>query len=853
MGSTSDPRARFARRWLSIASTVCLGVGTLAAGTTSVAAAARPKAAAPLFSSAGLGARPQPHAATRTATHGSVPQPKTIVGPTCNDQWNVVQSGNAGTDANNELNSVSAISATDAWAVGDFETGSLQNPVRQPQAQHWDGGSWTLPTAQPTIASASTGDNLLLSVTAVTTTNIWAVGFAKPDNGTTTLRQVLIEHYDGTSWTAIPDSSTNNPIGTSNALFGIKFFSATDIWAVGDARASSTAATPLIEHYDGTSWTIKTGATTSGFALLSDVLPLSATDVWAAGSQGSQVLLEHYDGTAWSQPALPLAPTGLFQFLSDVAGVANDLWAVGGQSSSSTTDSTLTMHYDGTSWTYVASPTPDLSANLIGVRYAASNDVWAVGGAAYSAPATANELDHTVIEHWDGNSWRQVRSPNPSNHQDLFDVALAGSNLLLTVGFSQDAIAGAASTNLSAALCEPTPAVTGLNPDHGNSGGGTTVKIAGTGLAFPRAVTFGGVAATSFVASSDTQITAVAPAEAVGSVVDVAVTTMGGTSPTSAGDQYTAFGPGPWENAGGVLASGPVASTWGSGRLDAFVTGTDGVIYHRFLDAGTWAWEALPGEASTSDASSVSTASGSIDVFIRGADKALWHRAFTGGNWTPAWQRIGGVLASAPSAVSIGGGIIAVFVQGTDNHLWVVSLNGTTVTWQLAGGVLAAGPSAVSAATGTGDAFVMGSDGALWHWSSAAGGTWTGLGGHLAAKPAATTRGTTLDVFVEGTDIGLWHWTNAGGGSAWEGLGGKLGAAPAAVSWASTRLDVFVRGTDSGLYHAWSDASAAITTWRWEGVGGKMVGSPAAVTWGANRLDAFVRGTDNHLWHLPFD
>src|SRR6202011_1443597 len=51
------------------------------------------------------------------------------------------------------------------------------------------------------------------------------------------------------------------------------------------------------------------------------------------------------------------------------------------------------------------------------------------------------------------------------------------------------------------------------------------------------AVSFGGSQATGYSADSETQITATSPAGT--GVVDVTVTTSGGTSPTSAADQFT--------------------------------------------------------------------------------------------------------------------------------------------------------------------------------------------------------------------------------------------------------------------------------------------------------------------------
>ncbi len=822
---------------------------SLSMGSTGAYAAPQAATGSRAPSAERLSARPAPHAVAQSRR---TPRSALIVTPPCNDQWNVVPSGNAGTNANNELNSVSAISSTDAWAVGDYEIGTSPNFILQPQAQHWNGSAWSLSSAPAVVGS---GDNVLLSVTAVTTTNIWAVGYSRADNTTANNRQVLIEHYDGTGWTAIANTTANNPAGTSNALFGVKFLSATDVWAVGEAKTDATTAAPLIEHYDGTTWATQTPAAASQFALLADPLTLAADDVWAVGLQQAnggavQTLVEHYNGTAWSAVSAQ-NPNANGQFFSDISGVAGDLWAVGGQANTATTDNTLVEHYNGTTWSVVASPTPDLSANLNGVKYAAANDVWAVGAAAYTSPATANELDHTVIEHWDGNTWRQVASPNPTNHQSLFDLAIAAPSTLLTVGFAQDAVNGAAATTLAADLCEPTPAVSGLNPDHGNSAGGQVVKVMGSGLAFPRSVKFGTVDATSFRADSDAQITAVAPAGTAGTIVNVTVTTMGGTSAAGAGNQYTFFGPGPWEFAGGVLASGPAASTWGVGRLDAFVTGTDGIVYHRFFNGTTWTWEALPGEASRSDASSVSTASGSVDVLIHGADNGLWRRHFSAGAWSPTWERVGGVIIGAPAAVSIGAGKIDVFVQGADNHLWLAAFDGTsTWTWSNPGGVLGAPPTTISTAPGTAEAFLRGADGALWRWTTTGG--WTALGGKIVGKPAASNRGGVSDVYVDGTDTALWHWTDWSGGSQWEGLGGRLAAPPAAASWGAGRQDVLVQGTDSALYHAWSNASAALGGWEWEGLGGKITGSPAVVTWGINRLDAFVRGTDNRLWHLGF-
>jgi hypothetical protein len=73
------------------------------------------------------------------------------------------------------------------------------------------------------------------------------------------------------------------------------------------------------------------------------------------------------------------------------------------------------------------------------------------------------------------------------------------------------------------------PTLTSINPASGSAAGGTTVVLTGTNFTGATAVSFGGTPATSFTVNSPTQITAVAPAHAAGTVA-VTVTTPSGTS-----------------------------------------------------------------------------------------------------------------------------------------------------------------------------------------------------------------------------------------------------------------------------------------------------------------------------------
>ena len=81
------------------------------------------------------------------------------------------------------------------------------------------------------------------------------------------------------------------------------------------------------------------------------------------------------------------------------------------------------------------------------------------------------------------------------------------------------------------------PVVTQIAPTSGSTAGGTSVTITGTGLAGASGVAFGTTAA-SIVSNTDTQIVATSPAHAAG-LVDVRVTTPGGTSAVVAADHFT--------------------------------------------------------------------------------------------------------------------------------------------------------------------------------------------------------------------------------------------------------------------------------------------------------------------------
>ncbi len=98
--------------------------------------------------------------------------------------------------------------------------------------------------------------------------------------------------------------------------------------------------------------------------------------------------------------------------------------------------------------------------------------------------------------------------------------------------------AGTSSATNSDLYAYGAPTVTSISPNSGPTGGGTTVTIHGTGFVPDATVTFGAHAASSVIFVSATEVQAVSPAHAAGSV-HITVTTAAGTSPTTSADRFT--------------------------------------------------------------------------------------------------------------------------------------------------------------------------------------------------------------------------------------------------------------------------------------------------------------------------
>lgn len=296
--------------------------------------------------------------------------------------WALVSSPNQGT-LGNHLYGVSAISASDSWAVGDYNDGPYKHFART-LTEHWNGSKWSI-VKSPNPFTGSNDSDILQAVAAISASNVWAVGSYGDDTGLNT--KTLIVHWNGSAWSVVPSP---NPSLVQN-LYGIAVVSASDIWAVGDYTDQQSRGGSLTLHWNGTTWS---QVPNPGVSTLQGVTAIASNDVWAV-SLSSEFL--HWNGTRWSIFFGPQRFNGAIHAVAAVS--SSDVWAVGFLQSNYY-NYTVTLHWNGSKWSVISSPSPTDEEGFYGVAVLSATSVWAVG---FSS-------GKTLVEKWNGKHWAVVPS-----------------------------------------------------------------------------------------------------------------------------------------------------------------------------------------------------------------------------------------------------------------------------------------------------------------------------------------------------------------------------------------------------------------------------------------------------------
>jgi hypothetical protein len=259
-------------------------------------------------------------------------------------EWEIVPSPNTTPLRDNELLSVQAVAADDVWAVGYYidDVG-----VGQTLTIRWQGKGWTV------VPSPNTGPegNALHDLAIISAGDIWAIGFSI---STGDLLRTLAMHWDGIAWTIVPSPNVGS---TDNLALSIDAVSTDNVWAVGYYIDNRGVYRPLSLHWDGSAWeAVPVPVPTEEDYQFLWVDARSADDIWAVGRAGGyyywpRSISAHWDGQTWSMvPTADFGPV-TYNYLSSVVVIApNDVWAVGRSSGYSYgyEPRTLTEHYTNT-------------------------------------------------------------------------------------------------------------------------------------------------------------------------------------------------------------------------------------------------------------------------------------------------------------------------------------------------------------------------------------------------------------------------------------------------------------------------------------------------------------------------
>ncbi|MDX6307103.1 MAG: hypothetical protein QOI06_149 [Nocardioidaceae bacterium] len=319
-----------------------------------------------------------------------------------------------------ELEDVVSLSGSDAFAAGNARLG------RDALLERWNGSRWRRLSVPERVAHAPIDPIAVLS-----DTDVWAVGLIPKQQGNADLPYVV--HWDGQTWqhTPLPGATTDTFIEDATAI------SATDAWLVGDLRTNAHGGLkPVSYHWSGNSWErVNLPATKGRRTGLFGVSGTSSTDVWGVGATVNRVgtrdpetYVVHWDGSAWSRVTTP-SPGAEENILGHVAAVTpGNVWALGETAAPAGQPHSLLEHEVHGVWKVVDLRAAFRGYTFIDIGGDRPNDVWLVG---FQAAGTGFA---TVAVQWNGRTWHRTPTPNPGGDSFLEAVSVSGPGATWAVG-----------------------------------------------------------------------------------------------------------------------------------------------------------------------------------------------------------------------------------------------------------------------------------------------------------------------------------------------------------------------------------------------------------------------------------
>jgi hypothetical protein len=340
----------------------------------------------------------------------------------------------------------------------------------------------------------------------------------------------------------------------------------------------------------------------------------------------------------------------------------------------------------------------------------------------------------------------------------------------------------------------------------------------------------------------------------------------------------------------------PIVVQNADGRLEVFLGPQDvdakvDALWHigqTSLGGGWSAWASLnwPAKVSVSSFDVGRNADGRLEIFISGSDGTLWHtwQTTAGGSWNNPWFSLGplwqGVAAGGIIDVAMNiDGRLEVFTPASDGTFWhigQIAPNGTWSSWSSLGMESSLGmldnlrfPVTGRNADGRLEVFSVSSDGMYWHIGQIApNGTWsswlsmaqpsTPFGPSAAPPVVGQNADGRLEVFTGALDGAIWHTSQTSPNGTWNSWSSlswptntRLGPLFTVGRNADGRLELLATGDDGALWHSVQTSPGG--SWStWDSLGAPPNTSPFSGPFVAEntdgRLEAFAVASGT-LWH----
>jgi hypothetical protein len=273
---------------------------------------------------------------------------------------------------------------TVCMATGEDDATSTPDPY----SETWNGTSFS---ASPMAVPTSSVFAQSIGVACPTSTSCYAAGW---NQDTAFNNAVLLEHWNGTSWSI--QTPTLPASTTASKLLDISCTSDTACTAVGYYEATGQPRRPLVEVWNGTSWTPQTAAANVSGQLqgveCDGASRCMAVGIYWDNSTGVQHhLAESRSGTTWTRLSVPdpSASGATDPYLEDVSCITSPSYAchaVGHYLTSGGRGAPTIASWNGTSWSLASSigtPTGTTDNALYGIS--CTTTCMAVGASVYSA------------------------------------------------------------------------------------------------------------------------------------------------------------------------------------------------------------------------------------------------------------------------------------------------------------------------------------------------------------------------------------------------------------------------------------------------------------------------------------